>query len=76
MIITFFDIKVVVHFEFIPEVQTVNKAYYMEIVERLHETAHRKRPELWPSDWILHHDNAPANKVLSVKQFLPPEIDY
>jgi hypothetical protein len=31
---------------------------------------HRKRPELWPSDWILHCDNAPANKVLSVKQFL------
>jgi hypothetical protein len=30
----------------------------------------RKRPELWPNYWILHHDNAPANKALSVKQFL------
>jgi histone-lysine N-methyltransferase SETMAR len=31
----------------------------------------RKRPELWPNDWILHHDNAPAaHKSLSVKQFL------
>jgi histone-lysine N-methyltransferase SETMAR len=30
----------------------------------------RKRPELWPNDWILHHDNAPAHKALSVKQFL------
>jgi histone-lysine N-methyltransferase SETMAR len=30
----------------------------------------RKRPELWPNDWILHHNNAPAHKVLSVKQFL------
>jgi hypothetical protein len=29
-----------------------------------------KRPELWSSDWILHHDNAPAHKALSVKQFL------
>jgi hypothetical protein len=28
-----------------------------------------KSPELWP-DWILHHDNAPAHKVLSVKQFV------
>jgi hypothetical protein len=27
-------------------------------------------PELWPSDWILHHTNAPAHKALSVKQFL------
>jgi hypothetical protein len=31
---------------------------------------HRKRPELWPNDWILHHDNAPAHKAPSVKQFL------
>jgi hypothetical protein len=30
----------------------------------------RKRPELWPNDWILHHENAPAHKALSVKQFL------
>jgi hypothetical protein len=29
-----------------------------------------KRPEIWPKDWILHHDNAPVQKVLSVKQFL------
>jgi hypothetical protein len=32
---------------------------------------HRKRPELWPNNWILHHENAaPAHKVISVKQFL------
>jgi hypothetical protein len=30
----------------------------------------RKRPELWPTDWILYHDNAPAHKALSVMQFL------
>jgi hypothetical protein len=30
----------------------------------------RKRPELWPKEWILHHDNAPAHKALTVKQFL------
>jgi len=24
------------------------------------EAVLRKRPELWPNDWILHHDNAPA----------------
>jgi len=29
-----------------------------------------KGPKLWPSDWILHHDHAPAHKPLSVKQFL------
>jgi hypothetical protein len=30
----------------------------------------KKKLQLWPSDWILHHDNAPAHKALSVKQFL------
>jgi hypothetical protein len=32
---------------------------------------HRRRPEFWPSNWILHHDYAPPHKALSVKQFLP-----
>jgi hypothetical protein len=31
---------------------------------------HRKRPELWPNDWIFHHDSDPAYRVLPVKQFL------
>jgi transposase len=42
----------------------------VEILKVLHEAVHRKRPELWPNDWILHHHNAPAHKALSVKQFL------
>jgi hypothetical protein len=31
----------------------------------------RRRPELLPTDRIVHHDDAPAHKELSVKQFLP-----
>jgi hypothetical protein len=46
----------------------------MEILKWLHETVRRKRPELWPNDWILHHDNAPAHKVLSVNQFLAQKM--
>jgi hypothetical protein len=71
MLITFFDIKGIVHFEFLPQGQAVNQAYYVEILKNLHEAVHRKRPELWPSDWILHHDNAaPACEALFAKQFL------
>jgi len=29
-----------------------------------------KWPELWSIDWILHHDNAPSHKALSVKEFM------
>jgi hypothetical protein len=69
MLIIFFDIKATVHLEFIPQGQTVNRAYYAEILKWLHEAVCRKRHKLWPN-WILYDDNAPAHKALSVKQFL------
>jgi hypothetical protein len=40
------------------------------ILKRLREAVRRKMPELWPNYWILHHENSPAHKALSVKQFL------
>jgi hypothetical protein len=39
--------------------------------KRLNEAVRRKRPDLWPNDWILHYDKAPAHKAFSVKQFVP-----
>jgi hypothetical protein len=64
MIITFFDNRGTVHYKCIPQGQIVNQAYYVEILNWLHETAYRKRHELWPNDLILHQGIAPAHKVL------------
>jgi hypothetical protein len=50
---------------------SINQAYYVEILMWLHETVHRQRPELWASDWILHHYNAPAHKALLSSSFWP-----
>jgi hypothetical protein len=70
ILISVLGIKGIVHFEFIPQGHTVNQVYYAEILKRLREAVCKKRPELWPNDWIPHHDNAPAHKALSVQQFL------
>jgi hypothetical protein len=58
-----------VHFEFIPQGQEDNQAYYVEILKQICEAEHR-RPEHRP-DRILNQHNAPPHKVLS-----GPKIDY
>jgi len=71
MLLTFFDIKGIVHCEFVPTGQTVNQVYYLEVLERLYEKVRRKRPKLSANNsWILHYDNAPAQTALSVREFL------
>jgi hypothetical protein len=41
MLLTFFDISEVVHYEFVPTGQTVNQVYYLEVLERLREKVRR-----------------------------------
>jgi len=42
MLLTFFDIRGIVHCEFVPTGQTVNQVYYLEALERLHEKVRQK----------------------------------
>ena len=70
-VVDFFYIRGFVHYEFVPNGQTVSQVYYLEVLERLREEVKRKRPERFANNsWILHHDNAPAHTALYVREFL------
>jgi transposase len=71
MLIIFFDIRGVVHHEYILASQTVNAKFYVEVLKRLRERVRLARPELWTENaWILHQDNAPLHTVLVTREFL------
>lgn len=71
MLTVFFDFNGIVHHEFLPQGETINKEYYLQVQRRLREAVRRKRPDLWQNNsWLLHHDNAPAHTSLLVRGFL------
>ena len=71
MLICFFDQKGIVHKVFVPPGQTVNGAFYVEILKRLREDVRRKRPDQWRNNtWLLHHGNVPAYAALLTRRFL------
>jgi len=61
----------IVHYEFVPPGETVNKELYLNILKRLRETVRKKRPEAWTNNtWLLHNDNAPVHASLLICEFL------
>ena len=71
MLTCFFDSRGIVHHEYAPEGQTINKEYYLEILRRLRDAVRRKRPNMWAAkNFQLHHDNAPAHSAHVVQAFL------
>jgi hypothetical protein len=50
MFTTFFDIKGAVHFEFMPQSQTVHQAYHVEIIKHLCGEDRRKRHGILSND--------------------------
>ena len=57
--------------EFVPPGLRVNHAFYeyKDVLERLRKRFQRVRTDI-ADDWVLHHDNAPANTALSIREFL------
>ncbi|UYV69692.1 hypothetical protein LAZ67_7000258 [Cordylochernes scorpioides] len=57
-----------VHYEFVPEGQTINHHYYLDVLRRLREAVRQKRPENWhQKNWPLHHDNARPHTAVTVQ---------
>jgi hypothetical protein len=58
MLTVFFYSEGVVHYEFLPQGRTVNKEYYLEVMQRLREAVRKKRPDAWQENrWMLQRDN-------------------
>ncbi|XP_018046790.1 PREDICTED: histone-lysine N-methyltransferase SETMAR-like [Atta colombica] len=71
MLTVFMDYKGIVHYEFLPEDQTVNKEYYLGVMRCLREAVRQTRKDLWANNsWILHHDNAPSHSAIIIREFL------
>jgi hypothetical protein len=41
MLLAFFDYEVIVHHQYAPNRQTINKAFYLEVLRRLRKSVHR-----------------------------------
>ena len=53
MLICFFDVRGVIHSEFVPTGQTVNQAFYLVVLRRLLNNFWRKSPDLLQfGDWF------------------------
>ena len=51
MIIVFFESRGIVHKEFVPSGQTVNHAFYKDVLERLRKRVQRVRRDIVP-EWV------------------------
>ena len=71
MLTVFFYSEGVVHYEFLRQGRTVNKEYYLEVMQRLCEAVRKKRPDAWRENrWMLQHDNAPSHSSFLLGDFL------
>jgi hypothetical protein len=66
-----FDWKGILRHEFVLCGQMVKKQLYQQVLARLRDAVHRKRPELWENQtWMLHHCSAPAHASLVIRSYL------
>jgi len=49
----FIDCEGIIHYEFLPCGQIVNKEYYLKVMKRLRGAVGRKRPDLWRGEKMV-----------------------
>ena len=71
MLTCFFDSRGIMHHEYAPEGQTINKEYYLQVLRQLREAVQRKQPDISAAkNFLLHHDNASAHSEHVIHVFL------
>ena len=59
MLMMFFNIQGIAHFEFLSQGQTVYQTVYKDILQHLVRSLRDKRQSRWEAHtWMFHHDNA------------------
>ncbi|XP_046813878.1 histone-lysine N-methyltransferase SETMAR-like [Vespa crabro] len=57
LLLVFFDYEGIVHYEFAPPYQMIDKEYYQKVLDRLYTAVRLKRSQLWSiGNWVIHHD--------------------
>jgi histone-lysine N-methyltransferase SETMAR len=58
----FWDAEGILFIDYLEKGKTITRAYYSNLLTRLDEKIHEKRPGLQNKKIIFHHDNSPAHK--------------
>lgn len=69
MLVAFFDIKGMIYQHWVPKAQTINSAYYIEVISKFLDHLRKKRPEKLEAGWILHQDNARPHTSRETMEF-------
>ena len=71
LMIPFFDSTGMIYMHWVPTGQTVNKAYYVEVLREFSKRFRRKRPALFKSgQWHFHEDNASVHNSILITDYL------
>ena len=69
--ITNFSQKIRQLIEIYKKLIKIYKKYYLGVMRRLRETVRQRGKDLWTNNsWILHHDNAPSDSAIIIREFL------